>query len=147
LGNDVQREVVMKMKRKSLEVERTEAQADAAKAEYQNMVFGAFREVESSLLATDRARERVGDLKRLSASAREGATVGWRDYVRGILEHLTFLDAQRQFNRADMLLAEGQVRLVVNVVPLSKALGGGWEIAEPSTTQPVAFNHEKGNVR
>ena len=103
-------------------------------------------EVESSLVAVDRARARVSDLKRLSASARQSADIARRDYERGILDQLTVLDAQRQSNRAELLLAQGEVTLVVNVVTLYKALGGGWEVAEPpSATSPVA-NSPKGNL-
>jgi len=130
-------------------IKLTEAQVDAAKAMYQDTVLRAFREVESSLVAVDRAQERVSDLKRLSASARESANIARRDYERGILDQLTVLDAQRQSNRADMLLAQGQVQLVVDVVTLYKALGGGWEVAEPNasspTTQPVALT-KQGNL-
>ena len=106
-------------------VKLSEAQVDAAKADYQDTVLRAFREVESSLVAVDRAQEQVSDLKRLSASAREAAAIARRDYERGILDQLTVLDAQRQSNRADMLLAQGQVQLVVDTVTLYKALGGG----------------------
>jgi NodT family efflux transporter outer membrane factor (OMF) lipoprotein len=129
-------------------VKFSEARVDAAKAAYQDTVLRAFREVESSLVAVDRAREQVDDLRRLSASARESAAIARRDYERGILDQLTVLDAQRQSNRADMGLAQGEVQLVVNTVTLYKALGGGWEVAEPApTTQPtVAVRQQQGNV-
>ena len=133
--------------RRKAGVKFAEAQVDAAKANYQDIVLRAFREVESSLVAIDRAREQVGDLKRLSASAREAAAISRRDYERGILDQLTVLDAQRQSNRADMLLAQGELQLVINVVTLYKALGGGWEVAEPApATQPVAISGNKGNL-
>jgi outer membrane protein TolC len=35
-----------------------------------------------------------------------------------------------------MMLARGQVQLVVNTVTLYKALGGGWEVAEPAPPAP-----------
>ncbi len=129
-------------------VQFAEAQVDAAKAVYEDTVLRAFREVESSLVAVDRARARVSDLTRLSATARESADIARRDYERGILDQLTVLDAQRQSNRADLLLAHGEISLVVNVVTLYKALGGGWEFAEPSpTTQPVEPPHSTGDQR
>ena len=130
--------------RRKAGIKFAEAQVDAAKATYQDTVLRAFREVESSLVAVDRARARVGDLERLSASARQSAEIARRDYERGILDQLTVLDAQRQSNRADMLLSQGEVSLVVNVVTLYKALGGGWEVAEPSpATQPVASKRRR----
>ncbi len=128
---------------RSSSVKLTEAQVDAAKAEYQDTVLRAFREVESSLVAVDRDRDQVNDLKRLSVSAREASAIARRDYERGILDQLTVLDAQRQSNRADMMLAQGQVQLVVDTVTVYKALGGGWEVAEPGpATQPaIKPNH------
>jgi outer membrane protein TolC len=46
-----------------------------------------------------------------------------------------------------MALAQGQIQLVVNTVTLYKALGGGWEVAEPSpATQPVAISLDKGKA-
>jgi NodT family efflux transporter outer membrane factor (OMF) lipoprotein len=132
--------------RRKAGIKIAEAQVDAAKAAYQDSVLGAFREVESSLVAVDRARARVSDLKRLSASARQSADIARRDYERGILDQLTVLDAQRQSNRAELSLAQGEVALVVNVVTLYKALGGGWEVAEPHpATQPVATS-QQGNM-
>jgi NodT family efflux transporter outer membrane factor (OMF) lipoprotein len=125
-------------------VKLSEARVDAAKATYQDTVLRAFREVESSLVAVDRAQEQVSDLKRLSASAGETASIARRDYERGILDQLTVLDAQRQSNRANMMLAQGQVQLVVNTVTLYKALGGGWEMAEPvPATQPTSPRKHK----
>src|SRR4029078_1928511 len=61
--------------RRKAGVKFAEAQVDAAKANYQDTVLRAFREVESSLVAIDRAREQVDDLKRLAASARESASI------------------------------------------------------------------------
>jgi len=127
--------------RRKAGVKMSEAEVDAAKAAYTDTVLNAFREVESSLVAVDRSRERVADLKRLSASAREGVTIAQRDYRNGILDQLTVLDAQRQSSRADMLLAQGEVALSVNTVALYKALGGGWEVAEPQASS----NHQKEN--
>jgi NodT family efflux transporter outer membrane factor (OMF) lipoprotein len=133
--------------RRKAGVRFAEAQVDAAMATYEDAVLRAFREVESSIVAVDRARVRVGDLERLSASARQSAEIARRDYERGILDQLTVLDAQRQSNRADLLLSQGEAALVVNVVTLYKALGGGWEVAEPSPdAQAGAETRDEGDV-
>lgn len=123
--------------RRQAGIQLAEAQVDAAKASYEDTVLRAFREVESSLVAVDRAQVRKSDLARLSVSARRSAEIARRDYELGILDQLTVLDAQRQSNRADLQLAQAEVSLVVKVVTLYKALGGGWESVEPSpATQP-----------
>ncbi|MCW5766323.1 MAG: efflux transporter outer membrane subunit [Phycisphaeraceae bacterium] len=120
--------------RRRATIGHSEAEVDAAKAVYEDTVLGAFREVESALVAVDRSRARVADLERLVASAHEALTIAQGDYRTGLLDQLTVLDAQRQASRADMLLVQGRVALTVNVVRLYKALGGGWEFAE----QPAA---------
>ncbi len=131
--------------RREAGISLAEAQVDAAKAAYQDTVLRAFREVESALVAIDRARARVEALERLSVSAREAASIARHDYVRGILDQLTVLDAQRQANRADMLLTHGRTSLSVELVTLYKALGGGWEVAEPTCTeQPAATSLTNG---
>ncbi|MCG3132995.1 MAG: Solvent efflux pump outer membrane protein SrpC [Planctomycetes bacterium] len=112
-------------------VELSEAHVAAAKAAYEDTVLTAFREVESALVAIDRGRARIDVLVRLSESARAAAGIALRDYERGILDQLVVLDAQRQANRADMLLADARAALGVHMVALYKALGGGWEVAEP----------------
>ena len=133
--------------RRKAGVKFAEAQVDAAKAYYQDTVLRAFREVESSLVAVDRVQEQVSNLKRLAASASQSASIARRDYERGILDQLTVLDAQRQADRAEMLLAQSRVQFAVDVVTLYKALGGGWEVAEtPAATQPVALTHNQGNM-
>ena len=45
-----------------------------------------------------------------------------------------------------MQLAQGEVQLVVNVVTLYKALGGGWEVAEPLPATRPAATSQKGNL-
>lgn len=123
--------------RRHANIELSEAEVDAAKALYEDTVLAAFREVESALVAVDRGRARVADLRRLADSAREALTIAQGDYRNGLLDQLTVLDAQRQASRADMLLAHGQVALTVDAVRLYKALGGGWEVAEPLATSPT----------
>lgn len=130
--------------RRKAGVDLAEAQVDAVKAAYEDTVLRAFREVESGLVAVERSRARVKDLERLAASAREAASIARRDYERGILDQLTVLDAQRQSNRAEMLLIQGQMTLTVNMVSLYKALGGGWEAAEPANQDTTGAATREG---
>jgi len=126
--------------RRRATITSSEAEVDAAKATYEQTVLGAFGEVESALVSVDRGRARVADLERLTASARDALGIAQGDYRNGLLDQLTVLDAQRQASRADTLLVRGQVTLTVNVVRLYKALGGGWEVAEPPA--PAQANSE-----
>ena len=124
---------------------------DAAKAAYQDTVLRAFREVESSLVAVDRAQARVGDLKRLSASARESA--GDRP-ARLRAGHSRPTDgARRPAPVEPRRHAAGAGRGVSSwstSVTLYKALGGGWEVAEPAAGDTAGrstpANHNEGNM-
>lgn len=120
--------------RRRARIAASEAEVEAAKAEYENAVLAAFREVESALVAVDRGRVRVADLERLVTSAQGALAIAQADYRNGLLDQLTVLDAQRQASRAAMLLVQGQVTLAVDAVRLYQALGGGWEAAEPPAT-------------
>jgi outer membrane protein, multidrug efflux system len=124
--------------RRKATIRMSEAEVDAAKASYESTVLQAFSEVESALVAVERGRAQVADLVRLTASAREALSIAQADYRNGLLDQLTVLDAQRQASRADMQLVQGKVSLTVNVVRLYKALGGGWEFAEPPPSVPSA---------
>jgi outer membrane protein TolC len=55
------------------------------------------------------------------------------------------LDAQRQADRADTLLAQSETSLAVCFVALHNALGGGWEIGEasPTSEHPKNLKSEK----
>jgi NodT family efflux transporter outer membrane factor (OMF) lipoprotein len=123
-------------------IRMSEAEVDAAKATYEDTVLAAFREVESALVAVDRSRARVADLEQLSASARRALLIAQSDYREGLLDQLTVLDAQRQASRADRLLVQARVSLTVSVVRLYKALGGGWEFAEPAASTQASSEPE-----
>jgi NodT family efflux transporter outer membrane factor (OMF) lipoprotein len=123
-------------------VAATEAEVKAAKAQYEDTVRRAFAEVESALVAVDRAQARRDALRGLRETTRLAVIIARRDYRKGILDQLQVLDAQRQSERADMLLAQSEVALTVSVVTLYKTLGGGWEFAETAqapAAAPVPF--------
>ncbi len=118
--------------RRKAGVKAAEAEVVAAKASYEDTVRRAFAEVESGLVAVDRSQARRDALRRLVDSARRTVTIAQGDYRTGLLDQLDVLEAQHQADQADMLLAESEVAVAVNVVTLYKALGGGWQVAEPS---------------
>ena len=120
--------------RRKAGVKASEAEVDAAKASYEDTVRRAFAEVESGLVAVDRSLARRDALRRLRVATRRVVEIAQGDYRTGLLDQLDVLEAQHQADQADMLLAQSEVTVTVNVVTLYKALGGGWEVAEPQAT-------------
>lgn len=123
--------------RRQAAIAMNEAEVEAAKASYEDTVLRAFREVENALVAVDQGRNQREALRQLSATTREGVGIARRDYQSGVLDQLSVLDAQRQADRAAVLLAQSETSLAVSFVMLHNALGGTWQSAELGpTSQP-----------
>ena len=63
-------------------------------------------------------------------------------YEQGLIDQLPVIVAQQQKFDADRLLAQSEQTLLVNLVAVYKALGGGWEHAEPPPP-PAGQDEEK----
>jgi outer membrane protein TolC len=48
-------------------------------------------------------------------------------YVKGLVDFLNVLEAQRSLYSSENDLAQSEVTMAANLVALYKALGGGWE--------------------
>jgi outer membrane protein TolC len=105
----------------------TEARRDEALARYRQAVLTALQEVETSLAGYAQhqvERERLA----LSAESQERAVELARErYIRGIKDFLTVLDAERQLMDVENSLAISETQVLVNLISLYKALGGGWQ--------------------
>ena len=49
-------------------------------------------------------------------------------YTRGLVDFLNVLESQRQLYSSEDQLVQSERGIVVNLVALYKALGGGWEV-------------------
>jgi NodT family efflux transporter outer membrane factor (OMF) lipoprotein len=111
-------------------VEAADARRDQARFAYQQRVLDALNEVEDSLSAVARQRERVTTLQSAVDSNRRAVTLASDLYRRGLTSFFDVLDAQRALFVTESALAEGMTDLGAQTVALYKALGGGWEIGE-----------------
>jgi len=105
-----------------------EARLKQAQATYQSTVLEALEETDNALanLGSERQRE-----ERLQAVVRESQTaldLAKIQYQAGLADFLTVLDSERSLAGNQDQLAQSQVSLVVNLISLYKALGGGWEV-------------------
>ncbi len=108
----------------------TEARRDEALARYRQAVLTAMQEVETSLVGYAEhqvERERLA----LSAESQSRAVELARErFERGIKDFLTVLDAERQLRDVENSLALSETQVMVNLIGLYKALGGGWRETE-----------------
>jgi NodT family efflux transporter outer membrane factor (OMF) lipoprotein len=111
----------------------TEARRDEALARYRQAVLTAMQDVETSLVGYAEhqvERERLA----LSVQSQSRAVELARErFETGIKDFLTVLDAERQLRDVENSLALSETQVLVNLISLYKALGGGWQGTDVSS--------------
>ena len=101
------------------------ARADAARAEYGQVVLAAIEEVETALARYRASRLRVERLEQASAASERAAELARMRFTEGITDFLQVLDAERTQLESQDLLAQGRTETETAYAALYKALGGG----------------------
>ncbi|WP_374296726.1 efflux transporter outer membrane subunit [Sphingomonas sp.] len=120
---------------------RLRAQADTAAARrdqaafaYRRTALVAFREVNDSLAAVQRAGEQVVALDRQRAALADALRIASNRYRAGYSSYLEQLDAQRGLLSAELSLAQAQADRLTAYASLYQAMGGGWTAADIAAT-------------
>lgn len=111
-------------------IKATEARESLELARYQQTVLLALEEVESSLV---RYAEQELERRSLSEAVKSGTkSVNLAEivYRKGLADFLTVLDAERTLTEVEDRLVKSETEVVLNLISLYKALGGGWEVFE-----------------
>lgn len=103
-----------------------EVRKDAAVAEYEGTIQGAFREVADALAATDTLRREEVARRALADSSQAAMALAKARYEGGVDDHLRYLDAQRSTFTDGSTLIQISTERQIALVDLFKALGGGW---------------------
>ena len=94
--------------------------------DYAKSVLGAFAEVEEALLTRRQQLQRRRRVLNFLDEARATRQVAQNRYRRGLVDYLSFLDAQRvEFNAEESLILV-DYSILNNRVALHRSLGGGW---------------------
>jgi NodT family efflux transporter outer membrane factor (OMF) lipoprotein len=101
-----------------------QARADAAQAEYGQIVLAAVEEVESSLARYRALRSRVIHLEQASAASERAADLARTRFAEGVTDFLQVLDAERTQLASQELLAQGRTDAATAYAALYKARGG-----------------------
>jgi multidrug efflux system outer membrane protein len=113
-------------------VQVQESRLDQALYQYQSTILTAFEDVENSLVAFRREQERQQKLAIAVENSQRAVDLSNELYSRGLEDFLTVLDAQRSLFSVEDELVQSERSVVVNLIAVYKALGGGWEIATSS---------------
>ena len=93
---------------------------------YENTVNLAVEEVEDSLASYGGEREQLAQLEKAVASSRRAVELSRELYTAGLSDFLSVLEAQNALYDNEDQQAQSETAVVLSLVALYKALGGGW---------------------
>ena len=113
------------------------AQWEQAKIQYEKTVTNAFAEASSAIVAHQKLAEAEKEQTRAVAAYRQAVTLSNQRYVAGFAGYLDVLQAEQNLFPAENALALIRFNRLANFVALYKALGGGWNLTNPSWSRPA----------
>jgi multidrug efflux system outer membrane protein len=102
----------------------SEAQSDAAAANYEKVVLTALEDTENSFVAYSSGQAQLKSLNEQAQASRRAADLAEIQYREGVADFLVLLDAQRTQLDAEDAVAQAEMAVNVSVVAIYKALGG-----------------------
>jgi multidrug efflux system outer membrane protein len=109
-----------------------DARQEQALARYERTILRSLEEVENALVGYAREQERRSLLVEAVQADREALELANERYTAGLTDFLNVILAQRALYVSQDALAQSEIAVIVNLIALYKALGGGWEVYAPS---------------
>lgn len=103
---------------------------------YETAVLNALEEVENAMVAYVQEREKLTALTAATQSAQSAVELAGYQYTSGIIGFTDVLDAQRSLLAFQDEAARSRGTVLVDLVRLYKALGGGWHPLPPDSVDP-----------
>jgi multidrug efflux system outer membrane protein len=114
----------------------SEAQSDAAAANYEQAVLTALEDTENRLVAYSTRQAQLKSLAEQAAASQRAADLAETQYREGVSDFLVLLDAQRTRLDAEDAVAQAETDVNVSVVAIYKALGGvGQPLSDDAATR------------
>ncbi|MGZ5200568.1 MAG: efflux transporter outer membrane subunit [Telluria sp.] len=107
-------------------VQTAEAQQHEALLRYRQAIQNAFREVSDALISSTKAREQLAFQDQQVVTLRRYLELARLRYDNGYTSYIEVLDAERNLYSAEVSQAQTQALVLVSLVNLYKAMGGGW---------------------
>jgi multidrug efflux system outer membrane protein len=123
------------------------ARVKQAEAIYQKTVLTSFEETENALVNYADEQSRRDHLDATVRASQDALNLANDQYRAGLADFLTVLDSERTLFANQDLFAQSQTALVVDLVALYKALGGGWQAFPPNLTANAILSTPAGNRR
>ena len=124
-----------------------EARHDQELDRYQQAVLLALEDVETALVRYARQQDEYERLVEAQTSSSRAVDLARTLYELGLTDFLTVLDAERVLSGVDDRLVRSETAVIVRLVGLFKALGGGWERPAASVEQEADRGDLPGDHR
>jgi NodT family efflux transporter outer membrane factor (OMF) lipoprotein len=112
-------------------IEIQSALQEQAAIKYEATLLSALEEIENVLVAYVEEQNKRDALYVAEAAARKAAELSQYKFEAGLADFISVLDAQRSHLTFQDQLAQSNGAVIINLVKLYKALGGGWESLSP----------------
>ena len=119
-----------------------EARTRQALVHYEQTVLSAVEEVETALVAYEQELLREQALGRAVQASENSVRLVQSLYRSGLTNFQNVLDAQRTLFRLQDRLAASRGTVVVDLIRVYKALGGGWDPAAEEIVQTTSDSDE-----
>ena len=114
------------------QVRVADTKAQEAVITYRQTVLGAFHDVDNAMTTYAQDQRQAADIGRQLDQSRRGRELTLDRYTSGLAAYIDVLNAQIQTNQAELDLAQSAVTASTDLVALFKAMGGGWDDADPA---------------
>jgi len=114
------------------------AATEQARLHYEQTVLLAVEEVENALASLLQDRQRLAALQRSTNESERSVRLVQELYTNGLTDFQNVLDMQRTLWMQQDRLAAGQGEIVLDLIRLYKALGGGWPMERPEPQGPAS---------
>ncbi|MCB1229050.1 MAG: efflux transporter outer membrane subunit [Verrucomicrobiae bacterium] len=112
------------------DVERADAEAREALASYEEVVLGAFQDVEDALSGIRFLDREIAAHDKAAEAAKSAAALSRKRYEGGLVSYLEVVDAERTALNEERELIRARSTRHLASVQLIQALGGGWAKAK-----------------
>ena len=110
-------------------VRQAEAAHKAALLSYESAIQSAFADVENALIAQKMLAEQMQSEERLVGANSEYVRLAHLQYEGGYAPYSTVLQAEQQLFPSELNSVQTRTTLLVSLVNIYKAMGGGWQTA------------------
>ena len=113
------------------------AQWEQSRVQYEQTVTGAFADATTVLYARQKIAASVAEIEEAVKNYQEMVRLTGLRYDSGLASYFEVLYAMQQLYPAEIALARARSNQLTNMVDIYKALGGGWNIQDPTWESPA----------